>query len=332
MNDKISIIVPIYNLENYIKKTVLSICNQTYKNLEIILVDDGSNDNSYSIIKELEKYDERVKIIRQENKGVSKARFKGVEESSGDWVGFVDGDDIIEPQMYEHLLLNAKKFNADISHCGYQMVFPDHIDYYYNTKRIINQDNEKGLIDLLEGKIIEPGLCNKLFKRQLFFEYPFTIDFDFTVKNNEDLLMNYYLFKNSNKSVFEDICPYHYILRKGSAATSEINENKINDPIKVTLKLLEETKDNEKLQKILNLRYIRQLISILTINKESEIIKKSKEFAKLEYNKIITENKNVNIPNKLKIKILFINKFPTLYKLIYYFYKKIRRIDKKYKI
>ena len=133
---KISIIVPIYNIEKYLPRCLDSILAQTYKNLEVILVDDGSVDNSGMIADKYARNDQRINVIHQVNKGVSAARNAGLDLATGDYIGFVDGDDYIEKDMYERLLFNAIKYKADISHCGYQMVFPNRVDYYYDTKEI----------------------------------------------------------------------------------------------------------------------------------------------------------------------------------------------------
>ena len=185
MNEnKISVIVPVYNIENYIEKTVESIRNQTYKNLEIILVDDGSSDNSGRILDEIAAKDSRIQVIHQENGGVTSARIAGIKIATGDWIGFVDGDDFIEPDMYQRLLENALKYSAQISHCGYQMVFPSRVVYYYNTGRLVQQDKLTGLYDLLDGSFIEPGLCNKLFHKTLFHSLLHEGLIDLSIKNN----------------------------------------------------------------------------------------------------------------------------------------------------
>lgn len=233
MSDKISIIVPVYNLEDYIERTVASVQVQTYQNLEIILVDDGSKDNSLELLKRLERDDNRIKVISQENAGVTSARLTGIKAATGEWIGFVDGDDHIDSDMYERLLYNAIKYGADISHCGYKMIFPSRVDYYYNTGRLVEQDRESGLRDLLSGDFIEPGLWNKIYRKSLFDSFFYGGVLDTTIKNMEDLLMNYYLFKEADISVYEDFCPYHYILRKDSAATSKPNQHKVTDPGKV---------------------------------------------------------------------------------------------------
>jgi glycosyltransferase involved in cell wall biosynthesis len=265
-NPLISIIVPVYNLESFLPNTVDSIIGQNYHNLEIILVNDGSADGSAEVINHYAQIDPRIKAIHKENGGVTSARLCGVEAATGEWIGFVDGDDYIEPEMYEKLLSNALHYHADISHCGYQMVFNNRVDYYYNTGKLIIQDNVTGLLDLIKGNFVEPGLCNKLYHRKLFS--PLSQYMDQSIKINEDLLMNYWLFSNSSSSVFEDMCPYHYIVRKNSAANSVLNENHLYDPLRVTRSMQQHA--SISLQPLLLERLTRQLISGATMSADSQ--------------------------------------------------------------
>lgn len=241
----ISIVVPIYNIEKEIQRCVDSILAQTYTNLEIILVDDGSTDNSGNVIDNIAKKDNRIIVVHKENGGVTRARMEGVKRAAGEWIGFVDGDDDIEPNMYEKLLNNALKNNVDISHCGYQMVFPNRVDYYYNTGKIVEQDNITGLKDLLEGSFVEPGLWNKVYRKKLFIDLLNNDVMDLNIKNNEDVLMNYYLFKKARRSIYLDFCPYHYIVRSTSAANKPLNRNQLYDPINVLKIILKDTEDEE---------------------------------------------------------------------------------------
>lgn len=238
MEPKISVIVPAYNNAPWLPKTLDSILAQTYENLEVIVVDDGSSDDTPAVLGRYAQTDSRIHPIRKANGGVTSARLLGVAESSGSWIGFVDGDDYIEPQMYAHLMENAIAHGADISHCGQQMVYPDgKVDYYYNTGVLRPQDRTLALRDLLEETLVEPGLCNKLFKRELFMGLEEKMDC--TIKNNEDFLMNYYLFSKAEKAIFEDVCPYHYLIRQGSASRRRLNEHLIYDPIRVKQIILE---------------------------------------------------------------------------------------------
>ncbi len=242
---RISIIVPVYNLETYIKRTLESIIKQTYSNIEILVIDDGSTDQSWGVIQDIAKKDNRIIAIHQENGGVTSARLNGVKNSSGEWIGFVDGDDEIEIDMYENLMSNAIRYNADISHCGYQMIFPDgRIHYFYNTGKLIEQDRTTGIRELLLGEMVEPGLCNKLYKRELFRDILCNNLMPLDIKINEDLLMNFYLFNSSEKSIFEDKCRYHYLVRGESASRQQMNKHKIYDPIRVREIILGAADDN----------------------------------------------------------------------------------------
>ena len=132
MKDLISVIIPIYNVEKYLNKCIDSIINQTYKNLEIILVDDGSPDNCPQICDEYAKKDNRIKVIHKKNGGVSSARNVGLINSTGNYIGFIDPDDYIEPIMYEKLLKVLKESNTLVSMCGF---------YKIKDNKIIKIDN-----------------------------------------------------------------------------------------------------------------------------------------------------------------------------------------------
>ena len=333
-NNKISIIVPVYNLEKYIERTASSILEQTYSNIEVVLVDDGSTDNSPSIIDNIVLLNDRVKVLHKENGGVTAARLSGVEIATGDWIGFVDGDDLIEPDMYETLIKNAVEYDADISHCGYQMVFPSRVDYYYNTGRLVQQDKLTGIKDLLAGSFIEPGLWNKLFHKTLFHSLLHDELMDLSIKNNEDLLMNYYLFREAKKSVFYDKCYYHYILRKGSASKKELNEHILMDPLRVQKKLLNETANTPELSQIVKSRIIDRLINISTISygKQKELIKPFRRQSRKELRRKIGEVIRENYSIKHKISVVWVSIWPASYRWIHNIYAKITGIDKKYEV
>jgi len=227
---QISIIMPVYKVEYLLSRCVDSILAQTYPHIEIIAVDDGSPDGSGAILDSYGEIFPNIRVIHKENGGVTSARMRGVQEASGDWIGFVDGDDEIEPDMYARLLKNAVEYDADISHCGYQMCFADgRVHYFYNTGICEKHDKTTAVRELLSGERVEPGLCNKLFRKELFQG----LIMDETIRINEDLLMNYYLFANARSSVFDDWCPYHYIVRSTSASRAKWNSHKIYDPIRV---------------------------------------------------------------------------------------------------
>lgn len=332
-NNLISIIVPVYNIEGYLERCVNSILQQTYANIEIILVDNGSKDGSTELVDRLALVDDRIIAMHVDSRGVSYARLEGVKFANGDWIGFVDGDDFIEPDMYERLLDNALKYDAQISHCGYQMVFPSRVDYYYKTGKVIEQDNITGLKDLLMGTFIESGLVNKLYRRELLDKLLLDSQFDISIRINEDLLMNYYLFKYSSKSIYEDFCPYHYMIRKNSAATSKVNENKLRDPLKVRM-IIEKDCTNRELIGIVKSEVVKKLITLSTFiyGNNKDLVKPYAKTARKELKKRLGEILKGSLSIKLKISALWVVIWPASYKFVHYTYSKITGLDKKYEV
>lgn len=218
MEPKISVLVPSYNVAPWIGSTLDSILSQTYKNLEVIVVDDGSTDETAGILERYAARDERVIVVHQPNAGLVAARETGIANATGEYVTFVDGDDTIDPDMYERLMANALKYDADISHCGMAFDFPDgHTELHYSTGVLLVHDHYEGLKALLAGEQIEPSLCCKLYAAHLVKDSCL----DTTVRNNEDLLRNFTLFSRAKRSVFEDFCGYHYYQRPGSMSKNE---------------------------------------------------------------------------------------------------------------
>ena len=268
--EKISVIVPVYNTAPWLVRCLNSLLAQSHENMEVVVVNDGSKDNTREILDAYAAAHANVKVIHKENGGVTSARLRGVAEATGDWIGFVDGDDIIEPDMYAHLLQNACETGADIAHCGHRVIFPDgRVELVHGTGEKKEQDHFMALRDLLDGGVIESGLCTKLFKRELFAGLEEKMDL--RIKNNEDLLMNYFLFEQAEKAVFEDICPYHYILRQGSASYRQLHEHSIFDPIRVRQIILEHCQEEMKVDaRIALLRNLLFAYAQLALRMEKE--------------------------------------------------------------
>lgn len=321
---KVSVIVAAYNIQDYIVKCLESIANQTYKNLEVIIVDDGSSDNTGKFADEFAENDNRFIVIHKENGGVSSARNKGIDVASGDFIGFVDGDDTIENDMYEMLVNNAIKYDADISHCGYKVIENNKETFFYNTKQIIIQDRKKGLVDLFEGTLIEPSLCNKIFRRDIVGN----IRLDESIKINEDLYFNVLLFDRSHKSIFEDKAKYNYIKRDNSATASSLNNiRKVIDPLKVYDMIVDLYKmDTEILPYAKKMKIERNIniYNLLALEKNTELKKLKKQirnYIKLSKNEVKNNNK---ITKKTRFMVYGIIYIRFIYDLIYklYFNKK----------
>lgn len=330
MNEKISVIIPAYNIQDYLGATLGSVLAQTYQYLEIIIVNDGSKDGTGAVADAYAAKDNRIKVIHKENGGVTSARLRGVAEAKGEYIGFVDGDDFIEPQMYELLLRNLKQYNADISHCGYQMVFPSRVDYYYNTGKLTEQEGRQGLYDLLEGHFVEPALWNKLYRRELFVGLSEWMDA--SIRINEDLLMNYYLFRQAKKAVHEDVCPYQYILRKGSAMVSRFTEHKLKDPLRVVDAMLQQEQDPVARQ-ILENRLVYQLISgaTLDLGDQKDMIRPWRKQCRARLLGLMPL-KGSHFSSKMKIMALWAAVWPWSYCVMHKLYARIRGTDKKYEV
>lgn len=330
MGEKISVIIPAYNIEAFLPSTLDSVLSQTYHDLEILVVNDGSSDATADVINIYAQKDSRIRAIHKENGGVTSARLRGAAEATGDYIGFVDGDDYLEPQMYERLLENLKKYDADISHCGYRMVFPSRVDYYYNTGKVTVQKDIRGLCDLLEGTFVEPGLWCKLYRRNLFVGLDDWMDS--SIRINEDLLMNYYLFRQAKIAVHEDVCLYHYILRKGSAMVSEITEQKLKDPLRV-LDIMLQHEHDAAVQGILENRLVYQLIrgATMGLNKQEELIRPWRKFCRMRLRKIVPL-KGIHFSKRIKFMANWASIWPWSYSIVHRIYARTRGTDKKYEI
>ncbi len=212
---KISVIVPIYNVEKYLDKCIESIVNQTYQNLEILLVDDGSPDNCPRICDKWAKRDSRIRVIHKKNGGVSTSRNAGLDAATGDYIGFVDGDDIISPDMYQTLYTTLIKNNVQISFCSFCS-----LDENFNKRNVgrlfsptpkvySSDDILKEIFVSIDCHLV--SLCNKLFQKQLFDGLRFPEGRVF-----EDWTLAPIIYSKAEKLYFVPKKYYCYIIHQGS--------------------------------------------------------------------------------------------------------------------
>ena len=320
MKPKISVLVPAYNVAPWLPDCLDSILAQTYQNLEIIVINDGSTDNTRSILERYIQKDGRIVAIHHKNAGLVAARETGIAHATGDYVTFVDGDDTIAPDMYEHLMANALKYKADISHCGMDFVFPDgHIEPHYGTGRLLVQDNIEGLRELLIGELVEPSLCTKLYARHLVTNSCL----DKSVLNNEDLLRNFTLFSRANRIVFEDFCGYQYFQRPGSMSK---DSSKALQNLKHILRARKLIVDNssEELYPYAMRLWLSTYINAIN-QKSDDCDEQMEEFCKECRQVLIREKKNTrHLIKRQQIAAWLIIYAPWLHKIIYRIYKRRR--------
>lgn len=217
----ISVIVPVYKVEKYLEKCVNSILCQSYSDLEIILVDDGSPDNCGKICDELALKDKRIRVIHQKNKGLAAARNAGLVIAHGKYVAFVDSDDTIESGAYLMLHNMIETYDADIAICECRKVTENELlkQVGYSNYEDKLLDNSK-LWELVFGQLNNSS-CNKLYKRGLIGD----LQFPEKVVHGEDLLFNIEYLAKCNIGVYNEAPVYNYLSRNNSMTRSSFNKN-----------------------------------------------------------------------------------------------------------
>ena len=205
MEEKISIIVPIYNVEPLLRRCIDSLLKQTYKNLEIILIDDESPDNCGKIIDAYAKMDNRIKVIHQKNAGVCAARNAGLKIATGEYIGFIDPDDWATPDMYEYLYNNAKKYDSAITCCRYFRAIPNKDTMVRSDGKLYIYNTEEAIKELVSDFTIRSVFWNKLFKKEIFDGITFPEGMIY-----EGTYLVHKLFEKTDKIVFLPDAKYYY--------------------------------------------------------------------------------------------------------------------------
>lgn len=215
----ISVIIPIYNVEEYLDECVQSVINQTYENLDIILVDDGSTDTSGKICDKYGDLDKRIQVIHKKNGGLSDARNAGLLQAKGDIIGFVDGDDYIDKEMYQTLYNLLLENACDIAYCTYQKIGEE--DVYIPTKNVEVLSKEEALTYYVKGYKnyrMSPAVWQRIFKKEVIADFKFPVGICY-----EDLVWGAQVYNQCEKVVFVDEQLYYYRIRKNSITGKDYN-------------------------------------------------------------------------------------------------------------
>lgn len=322
-NDLISIVVPVYNVEKYVKYCVESIVNQKYNNLEIILVDDGSTDNSGKICDEYSKLDNRIKVIHKENGGLADARNVGISYATGEYIGFVDSDDYIHPDFYQTLYDLLLDNNADISECQFLRIAVEKIE---DAKNILDSENSKVVneykieknIDALRnlyGPRLKPYIqkvvvWNKLYKKSLFNDVEFPVG-----KLHEDEFTTYKILSKCTNIVSTNLYLHGYMQTKNSIMRNVIKQKRIDDNLgayEEAVKFFDKLGNYEIENKVLR-RYMENCVELAgkvfkeeSDDKEQKLVgltDKYKEYYTLYYQRIlsnVTDSREYEIMDLLK--------------------------------
>ena len=276
--DLISIVIPVYKVEKYLEKCIQSVINQTYENLQIILVDDGSPDNCGKICDEYAKKDHRIEVIHKSNGGLSDARNKGLEIAKGEYIGFVDSDDYIEADMYEVLYNLLKQYNADVSICNFYTVSQGKISIK-NADNGINEYNRIEILkEILLDKNIQSYAWNKLYKKELFDEIKYPIG-----KKYEDIGTTFYLLEKCNKVVVTGKSEYYYINRQDSIVNN-VTESTITDYIELIIQRYDYIEENIKELSSYNKDYLKRILK--TAEKDIKSLNEVGDYTKKKYEEL----------------------------------------------
>lgn len=330
MKNKISIIVPVYNVEKYILRCLESIISQTYKNIEIIVVNDGSTDKSLEYINFFSRRDKRIIILDKKNGGLSDARNRGMKIATGDYYMFIDSDDYIAVNFCEKLLNVLLDKKADMSSCRILdfNLEEEILKFSFKEQRILKKlERKEALVKYFRQEksvYIYHGVCMKLYKKELFNELIFPVG-----KLHEDLYITYKLLDRSNSVAYINEPLYYYYQRTDSISRAKKIKN-IKDELGAINEYIDYFESDKEIMPdllifLLN-NYARLYIELNTIisneKEKMEIEKEIKEkIKKISINKIIYKN---DIHLKLKIKYILI-------KISLYGYKKVVTLIKEKK-
>lgn len=282
----ISIIVPVYNVQEYLERCINSIWQQTYQNLEIILVDDGSTDRSGQMCDEFAQKDPRIKVVHKENGGLSDARNAGLQVATGDYIGYVDSDDWIEPEMYATMYQACKREQADLAICRYHCVYEGATKEKGTDKQTVF-DRENLLNIYICGHndyVVYNSVWSKLFSRELVKDMLFPKG-----RNSEDIMYTTRAFCRSEKAVYIDSYFYDYVIeRPGSIMNEKKSERMFRDELpfwREHIQLIRETVSPEMGDKAAYYYYRRLLFYYIDYKKSKAKESASKIARELKENK-----------------------------------------------
>lgn len=286
----VSVIIPVYNAEKYLGECLESIISQTLGELEIICINDGSLDNSLKILEEYQKKDARIKVIDQENQGVSMARNAGLAIAEGRYVGFVDGDDTIEPVFFQKLFETAEKCQAD---SVYSKLSPDQ-DFGAFSGIFHIEDIRNKLLPHFFKEDKFNSVCNKIFLNRIIKENKIVFPAD--IKNGEDAQFNIEFLVKSERIAFLDYCGYIYREVEGSATRNIVSQDYLSRAIEVYKQnwnpIFSDIISNEDIENLKKIRFANYIISLIYIySNPGNGLPFKERFLKL---KTITDNIIVN--------------------------------------
>ena len=315
--DKVSIVVPVYNVEDCLSYCVDSLRQQTYKNIEIILVDDGSTDSSGEICDQYAREDDRIKVLHIENGGLSNARNTGVKESSTDWIVFIDSDDYYDHRAIEFLVKLRDKYRVDlVATPVIEVRNYENSDFLgdFREKYSGKLDRRTALEQMFYGNYVGTHSGGKLYKKEILLRFPYPNGMLY-----EDLSLAYEHIASCENIAVSALNLYKYYRRPGSTVNSKYSERLLDfyKAMEWNRSYIERDYPNDKeMRRALNVRYVFNGLHIihamLSSDMYAEVNKIRKEY--IQYFKDVILNSNVTRKNKVKYLMLLVS--PKLYEKI----------------
>ena len=315
--DKVSIVVPVYNVEDCLSYCVESLRQQTYKNIEIILVDDGSTDSSGEICDQYAREDDRIKVLHIENGGLSNARNTGVKESSTDWIVFIDSDDYYDHRAIEYLVKLRDKYRVDlVATPVIEVRNYENSDFLgdFREKYSGKLDRRKALEQMFYGNYVGTHSGGKLYKKEILLRFPYPNGMLY-----EDLSLAYEHIASCENIAVSALNLYKYYRRPGSIVNSKYSDRLLDfyKAMEWNRAYVERDYPNDKeMRRALNVRYVFNGLHIvhamLISDMYAEVNKIRKEY--IQYFKDVILNSNVTRKNKVKYLMLLVS--PKLYEKI----------------
>lgn len=320
----ISVVIPVYNVEDYLERCIQSVINQTYSNLEIILVNDGSTDKSGDICDKYSKIDKRIIVIHKKNGGLSDARNAGIERATGKYIAFVDSDDYIDKEMYEIMYNNLIQNNANISIVNRYYTFPngEKVLRYKINEHIKVMNNIEAIEEMNSFSTFDMAAWDKLYEKNLFDTIRFPVG-----KLSEDFYIMYLILEKSKKVVFDSTPLYYYFQRENSITRNK----KINfDFAKAAKEQMNYIEGKyPELEKCVKSAYLSANLTVYNshlkqnVRPDKEVVKEIKKEIK-RYYPYIKENEKIDNIKKIQAKLFLIN--TKLYNLFFKLYKVKKRV------
>ena len=296
---KVSVIIPVYNVEKYLSKCLDSVIEQTFKDIEIICINDGSTDNSQNILQEYAKKDNRIMVVNQENSGLSVARNIGIAKASADYISFIDADDFIHPNFLKILYNVIQETKSDIAGCNFQKIKGDSdiIPKPTTIKAIVNTSPLQVLLH--RKNYIHFNVWNKLYRRTVIRDVRFPEGICF-----EDWVFNTIVFDNAKNFAWINQPLYGYRITNNSIMRSSFNEKKLQDYVCGIKIVYDYYKNKEKLQIVKRTRIARTVKMMMNSAIRSDnknIYAQAKRELKALYNQKLIGYRGLSFTNKLKL-------------------------------